>query len=171
MNRAISIVPIIALLLVAIPSAFAQSQSASAAPHLPTIHCWDGTSIDPVNGTYVAHCSPAPVCPHGTSAYPDGTCLPPCGGSGNMSCMFKLFNNTQATIGEQFVFKTSLYTDYVFNSGQTICAQQGLECYGHGLADGSAHPGICPVLYNNQTKQQQYCSGFRDGSSHPAAWL
>ena len=47
--------------------------TASSAAHLPTIHCWDGTSIDPVNGTYVAHCSPAPVCPHGTSPYPDAT--------------------------------------------------------------------------------------------------
>jgi hypothetical protein len=56
---------------------------------LPTITCWDGTTIGPVNGTYVAHCSPAPVCPHGQSPFPDGTCLSPCGGSGNMTCMWK----------------------------------------------------------------------------------
>jgi hypothetical protein len=85
---------------------------------LPTITCWDGTRIGPVNGTHVATCSPAPVCPHGQSPFPDGTCLPPCGGSGNMSCMLKLYNNTQATVGEQFIYKTSKYTDYVFNVGK-----------------------------------------------------
>jgi hypothetical protein len=85
---------------------------------LPTITCWEGTRIGPVNGTYVANCSPAPVCPHGQSPFPDGTCLPPCGGSGNMSCMLKLYNNTQATVGEQFMYKTSKYTDYVFNVGK-----------------------------------------------------
>jgi hypothetical protein len=141
-----------------------------ASAKLPTIHCWDGTTIGPVNGTYVAHCSPAPVCPHGESPFPDGTCLPPCSGSGNMSCMFKLYNDTQATIGEQFVYKTSLRTDILFNSDTSMCAQQGLGCYSDGLAAGSAHPGVCPLLYNNQSKQQQYCSGFKDGSSHPAVY-
>jgi hypothetical protein len=125
---------------------------AGATP-LPTIHCWDGTTIGPVNGTYVAHCSPAPVCPHEESPFPDGTCLPPCRGSGNMSCMFKLYNDTQATIGEQFVYKTSLRTDILFNSDTSMCAQQGLGCYSDGLAAGSAHPGVCPLLYNNQSKQ------------------
>jgi hypothetical protein len=138
---------------------------------LPTITCWDGTTIGPVNGTYVAHCSPAPVCPHGQSPFPDGTCLPPCGGPGNMSCILKLYNNTQATVGEQFMYKTSKYTDYVFNVGQTICDQQGLECYALGLAAGSAHSGTtCPTLYNNQTKQQQFCSGYKDGSANPAKY-
>ena len=142
---------------------------------LPTITCWDGSTIGPVNGTYVAHCSTTPVCPHGQFPYPDGTCLPPCGGSGNMTCMWisTYGNYTASNIAEQFMYKTTKYTDYTFNPGypgQTICDEQGLECYGHGLADGSAHPGTCPVLYNNQTKQQQYCSGFRDGSLHPAKY-
>ena len=26
-----------------------------------------------------------------------------------------------------------------------------------GWRAGSAHPGVCPLLYNNQSKQQQYC--------------
>ena len=103
---------------------------------LPTITCWDGTTIGPVNGTYVAHCSPAPVCPPGQSPMPDRTCLPPCGGSGNMTCMWKFAvgNNTQSNIAEQFMYKSKKYTDYVFNSGTTICDQQGLECYALGLA-------------------------------------
>ena len=45
---------------------------------LPT--CWDGSTIGPVNGTYVAHCSPTTVCPPGQFPMQDRTCLPPCGG-------------------------------------------------------------------------------------------
>jgi len=87
---------------------------------LPTTTCWDGTTIGPVNGTYVAHCSPAPVCPHGQSPMPDGTCLPPCGGSGNMSCMWKftIDNNTQSNTAEEFTYKTTKYTEYTFDSGE-----------------------------------------------------
>jgi hypothetical protein len=139
---------------------------------LPTITCWDGTTIGPVNGTYVAHCSPAPVCPHGQSPMPDRTCLPPCGGSGNMTCMWKSTdgNYTQSNAAEQFMYKTTKYTEYTFNPGypgQTICDQQGLECYALGLAAGSAHSGTpCPTLYNNQTKQQQFCSGYKDGQQN-----
>src|SRR2546429_3044436 len=66
--KAFSILGLIFLVLIVLGAPLV-----NAAQHLPTIHCWDGTSIDPVNGTYVAHCSPAPVCPHGTSPYPDAT--------------------------------------------------------------------------------------------------
>jgi hypothetical protein len=146
------------------------------AQNLPTITCWDGSTIGPVNGTYVTHCSPTPICPHGQSPMPDRTCLPPCGGSGNMTCMWKSTdgNYTQSNAAEQFMYKTKNYTDYTFNPGypgQTICDQQGLECYAFGLAAGSAHSGTpCPTLYNNQTKQQQFCSGYKDGSTNPAKY-
>ncbi len=69
------------------------------------------------------------------------------------------------------MYMTTKYTDYVFRVGQSMCAQQGFECYAEGLTYGSAQPGtICPTLYNNQSKQQQFCSGYKDGSTNPAKY-
>jgi hypothetical protein len=108
---------------------------------LPIITCWDGSTIGPVNGTYVVHSSPTPICPHGQSPMQDRTCLPPCGGS---------------NIAEEFMYKTTKFTDYVFNAGQTICDNRVSN--------------VMPTLYNNQTKQQQFCSGYKVGSTNSAKY-
>ena len=106
---------------------------------LPTITCWDGSTIGPVNGTYVAHCSPTPVCPHGQSPMPDRTCLPPCGGPGNMTCMWK------STEGNNALGAHGSY-------------QQG---YNQGIHDWNmfaqdlSHHFICP--YNDTSA---YCFGY-----------
>jgi hypothetical protein len=108
---------------------------------LPIITCWDGSTIGPVNGTYVVHSSPTPICPHGQSPMQDRTCLPPCGGS---------------NIAEEFMYKTTKFTDYVFNAGQTICDNRVSN--------------VMPTLYNDQTKQQQFCSGYKVGSTNSAKY-
>ena len=57
------------------------------------------------------------------------------------------------------------------NKQPTICDLQGLDCYAEGLAAGSTHSGTtCPASYTNQTRQQQFCAGYKDGSANPAKY-